>query len=281
VIASKFKSLAWRYQAKKWFRQALECHSIYELIHIEMEYLPVKLQHFNWIVPDGDDVSVLYEAYLLRKPPKKWTPHPSRTSSTESRGGLSDQLDHKHADPQDDTSQNDKEVPPEDELMSIWQFEMLISDCVFSGVQGRYLERVRREFGAKIKNQMVDGSIPVHPDRLYQHLHALVGRTVAHFRAQLPVGAIDVDIAELGKVLKPHMESSYIATRSHVIPSGLDPEDRPYPSTVLFFNRDKFGKWNLGVDDTNSFAAQQSFHVLNRLHKMKQIEIFNEFYYSK
>jgi len=102
--------------------------------------------------------------------------------------------------------------------------------------------------------------------------------------------------------------ADYVGNRSHVFVDDGDADSRPFPSTVLFFHVDKyvlavtflpacrifvkprlmricvwdrFGRWNLGVDATNSYAAQQTLQVLTNLKKTSEAELFSHLYYEK
>jgi len=297
-IAASFKTLAYRYQENKWFRQALDCHRIHELVHIEMEYLPLKLQHYNWVTPDEIDLNIIWKVYTEKKPKASLKSSASRSGKVSNsrsvklisiRGGVG-AGDESDDDPQDDHSDDDDKGDEFTEAdyrsipsgtMAQPQFEMLLADCIFSGVQGRYLERIRRELGVKLASQMMDGEVPKTSGRLYKHLHALIDRSVAHFRSRLRgLKYVTFDQFKMFVRAANQDKISFVPSRSHILPDTGDAEARPYPSTVLFFHLDKFGKWNLGVDATNSFAAQQTLRILNKLHKTKQAGVFNEFYYE-
>jgi hypothetical protein len=57
-------------------------------------------------------------------------------------------------------------------------------------------------------------------------------------------------------------------------------EEELAPETVLFFIHDKFGKWDLGVNETNSSEAQRTLRVLSQLHRSDDVKVFRDVYYS-
>jgi len=279
MIAAAFKTLAYRYQENRWFKQSLDAHRVHELIHIEMEYLPVKLQHYNWVVPDLIDVQVAWNLYTKKVPRSKRSLYAlgkhARRGSVELLDVLANEQKEDEAAPEAGALMNPAGT------MAAEQLEMMVADCIFSGVQGRSLERFRRELGSQLAAQVASGAPPPQPGRIYKHMHALVERTVSHFREMLN-GATYLTMDEMiGLVTSLRQEQLQFApSRSHVLQDSGNPETRPYPSSVLLFHLDKFGKWNLGVDATNNFAAQQTLRVLNNLHKAKQVQFFSEFYYG-
>ena len=71
TIAGDFKSLAWRYSELKWYKQALDCHRLAELIHVEMSFIPAKLSRFNFVNPDANDIKLMWSYYTQRTPLKE------------------------------------------------------------------------------------------------------------------------------------------------------------------------------------------------------------------
>lgn len=257
-IAASFKDLAWDYQESKQYKQSLDCHRIAELIMTEMEYVPVKLRRFNWVDPDEYEFNTMWKFYSTYVPAKV---REERAQNEEERRDEDDDLD-PTANPN---------------LLSVEQLELFVSDCVLSGVDGRYLDRVRKEFAKQAQIFMREGKAP---GRTFKELHSIIGRTIQLNAEQ--TNEMPVTKEELKKLIVAEGEEMMDFDPTHKHTVGVSNGEEPdHPSTVVFIVKDKYGKWNLGVDATNANAAQQALRVLNSLHKFEQAQLFRDYYYSK
>jgi hypothetical protein len=349
-VAASFKDLAWRYQELNWFRQAVDCHRISDLVNIEMEYVPVKLRRFNFVDPDEHEFNQMWKHYTSRKPrgsPLKEQvqagvklPSPSDLVAADENAGddaygaargvlqrgasgsvmqrdasLLGQLGAKggkkgaDAGEGEDSDEDEKKQPAGAaaaaaaaaaagrrkeqageagelagpsmaNLLSQEQLEMLIGDSILSSVDGRYLERVRREFAHEARRLQKQGKAP---GRVYKELHSLIARAVAHFKEVTRGEPLTKDELKALVVGKGPAMVEFDPTHDHQTRAyeRLPTEQKKYPATVLFVNRDRFGKWNLGIDATNNVSASEALRILSNLRQKRQAQLFKDYYFGE
>jgi hypothetical protein len=259
-IAARCKALAWRYQSLRWYTQALQCHRISELIYVEMEYIPARLRCFNFVNPDEYDLKQLWKCYT-RKQPKSINISADRDAdltgvdlknANAARGGL--------------TAANEA-IP---EFMTPEQFALLIADCALSGVSGRYLEVVRREYSREAIKQFRKR---LQPRKIvFKDLHNLKEHLIDHYLDSW--GGAPLRFADFISLMQ--LQTLTLTRADVALTKGSD----DVPSTVLFFMLDRFGQWDIGVDASNSSAAQDALVVLEHTNKAAQKSIFKQYYYG-